>query len=154
MIVVVGGQARKVGKTRAVCEIIAATPGARWLACKITPHSHGPVFPDDGGDTARFLRAGASEAILVQSDEIPATPGGRNVIYESNAAAEQSHADLFLFVIDPEQTEWKDSGRRVAPKADFIFQGSVPPEALERIRRAVSGSQPLDPPDSPHLQSE
>lgn len=154
MIVVVGGQARKVGKTRAVCEIIAATPEARWVVYKMSPHFHGRVEPGQGGDTGRFLRAGAAEAFLIESEEIPALPQGRNVIIESNTAAAQICADLFLFVVAPEQAEWKESARRLFGKADCVVSGSVPPQVIDWIHRFLSGWRLSDPPGSPHRRHE
>ncbi|MGH9527037.1 MAG: hypothetical protein ACRD2F_10205 [Terriglobales bacterium] len=80
--VVVGGQSRNVGKTSAVCSLIAAFPECRWTAVKITQFGHGicsrsghacDCACDDADwalqeqrnrtgpkDTPRFLRAGAS----------------------------------------------------------------------------------------------
>jgi hypothetical protein len=40
-VVVVGGHTRSVGKTQLVCDLIAATPEARWVAGKITQYGHG-----------------------------------------------------------------------------------------------------------------
>lgn len=79
--VVVGGQSRSVGKTAAVCGLIAALNDRRWTAVKITQFGHGicsrsghacDCACEDGDwalsaernsagrkDTARFLRAGA-----------------------------------------------------------------------------------------------
>jgi hypothetical protein len=48
-IVVIGGHARNVGKTSVVAGLIAALPGFRWTALKITQHRHG-VRPANGGD--------------------------------------------------------------------------------------------------------
>lgn len=79
--VVVGGQSRSVGKTAAVCGLIAALNDRRWTAVTITQFGHGicsrsghacDCACEDGDwtlsaernsagrkDTARFLRAGA-----------------------------------------------------------------------------------------------
>lgn len=79
--VVVGGQSRSVGKTAAVCGLIAALNDRRWTAVKITQFGHGicsrsghacDCACEEGDwalsaernsagrkDTARFLRAGA-----------------------------------------------------------------------------------------------
>lgn len=134
MIVVVGGQARKVGKTRAVCDIIAATREARWLAVKVSPHSH--EVTDRETDTDRYLAAGAEAAVLV--DEVPELPADRNVILESNAAAEVVAADLFVFVADA-GAEWKESARRVVGRADLVVEGQVTAEVVARVRAMLSG---------------
>lgn len=79
--VVVGGQSRNVGKTAAVCGLIAAFPDRPWTAVKITQFGHGVcsrsghacdcacegaawlLSPERNRlgrkDTARFLRSGA-----------------------------------------------------------------------------------------------
>ena len=129
MIVVVGGQARKVGKTRAVCEIIAATRHARWMAVKLSPHDH--TEASGNTDTNRYLQAGAAEATLGQN--LPALPPDRNVIIESNAVLALLQPDLFIFVTDGNQSDWKDSARRVIDRADYVITGSVGAEVLARI---------------------
>lgn len=134
MILVVGGQARKVGKTRAVCDIITATREARWLAVKVSPHLH--EVADRETDTDRYLAAGAESAVLV--DEVPELPAGRNVILESNAAAEVVAADLIVFVAEA-GAEWKESARRVVGRADFVVEGWVTREVVARIREMLTG---------------
>ena len=142
MIVVVGGQARKVGKTRAVCDIVAATREARWIAIKVSPHEHGPT--DRETDTDRYVAAGAAEALLVR--KVPVLPTDRNVIIESNAALESVEPDLFVLVTDPAVPEWKESARRVIERADYVVNGAVPPQVLDRIsellRLCPPGSRP------------
>lgn len=132
MIVVVGGQARKVGKTQAVCDIISATPHAGWVAVKISPHRHGPAGPTP--DTERFLRAGAREAHLTDG----AIPAGDNVIVESNSVLESLTPDLVVFVVDPANPDWKHSASAAADRADFVVEGRIPPEVLARIRGILS----------------
>ena len=86
-LVVVGGNARKAGKTLAVSGIIRGLRSLEWTAVKITPHFHGfePVrksgtartadrgfllaeerYPPGKGDTARYLAAGAKRALLLR----------------------------------------------------------------------------------------
>lgn len=150
MIVVVGGQARKVGKTRAMCDIIAATPGARWVAIKISPHEHGP--PDRPADTDRYLAAGAVEASLVR--ELPRLPPERNVIIESNSVLDVLTPDLFVFVTDESNPEWKDSARKVIARADYVVNAEVPSEAISRIRDELNGRRASFPDGSPHRRLE
>lgn len=133
MIVVVGGQARKVGKTRAVCDIIAATREARWLAVKVSSHSH--EASDRETDTDRYLAAGAESAVL--AEEVPELPAGRNVILESNAAVEVVAADLFVFVAEA-GAEWKESARRVVDRADVVVESRVTAEVVARVRGMLS----------------
>lgn len=62
-----GGETRKCGKTSLVCGILRAFPERRWLAVKVTPHRHADPHPA-GGDTARYLQAGAAVAHLVEAE--------------------------------------------------------------------------------------
>jgi hypothetical protein len=87
-IVVVGGQARHVGKTSVVTGLIAALPEWRWTAIKISQHPHALPERDQergaGGqepsyafteefdrsgqsDTSRYLAAGARRALWLRS---------------------------------------------------------------------------------------
>lgn len=145
MIVLVGGQASKVGKTTAVCAIIDATREARWTAVKITPHAHGedltaPVIreeiaPGTTTDTARYLQAGAVKAFWIRAraaDLADVVPREGNVIVESNALAAVLVPDLFLFITAP-GAEWKDSSLCIE-KADYVLEAVTPP-LIERIRR-------------------
>jgi hypothetical protein len=132
VIVVVGGQARKSGKTRAMCDIIAATREARWTAVKISPHQH---HATGVGDTQRYLDAGAAVACLIMPGE--PLPAANNLIVESNAVMESLRPDLFVFVADADQTEWKDSARRVLARADVIVHGRITQDVLQRVREKI-----------------
>lgn len=144
MTVVVGGQARKVGKTTAVCEIIAATREAQWTAVKITADAHGadltqPVIheeinPGPDTDTARYLAAGAARALWIRArhaaDLARVLPQTGNIIYESNAITEVLTPDLFVFI---QGKGWKESAASI-DRADYIVD-RVTPALLHRIRR-------------------
>ena len=97
-IVVIGGQARKVGKTSVVTGLIAALRDYNWTAVKVSQHAHdletgasGPESADlkerewaiakarewaiseerdhsGGSDTSRFLAAGAERALWVRAN--------------------------------------------------------------------------------------
>ena len=137
MILVVGGQARKVGKTRAVCDIIRATSEAKWVAIKVSPHHHAPSSRAAGTD--RYLNAGAAEASIVR--ELPPLPEGRNIVIESNSVVDLVKPDLFLFVTDASKEEWKESALRVAGRADYVVNEFVTPEVLDRISELLSSSR-------------
>ncbi len=133
MIVVVGGQSRKCGKTRAVCDIISATRDARWTAVKITSHQHDPK---PRGDTERYLEAGADCALLLESvADLPQAPC---LIIESNAAAEALKPDFFVFVTDPDIPEWKESALRVLPRAHAVVERTVNDDIIRRVRSALA----------------
>jgi hypothetical protein len=136
VIVVVGGQTRKAGKTRAVCDIIAATREAEWTAVKISPHEHHATVE---GDTQRYLDAGAQAACLILPGE--PLPVARNLIIESNAVMEALRPDLFVFVADAATTEWKDSARRVFALADIVVDGGITEDVLRRIRDKLRGNR-------------
>jgi hypothetical protein len=150
MIVVVGGQSRKVGKTRAVCDIIRAVPDGRWSAVKVTSHGHGaeisdPVVSEEtkasgDSDTGRYLEAGAVRALWIRarpehlSRELPLEG---NLIVESNAAAEVLTPDLFVFVADT-GADSKPSAE-CASRADFIVDRFVTPEVIAAVKHRLKG---------------
>jgi hypothetical protein len=150
MIVVVGGRARKVGKTRAVCDIIRSVPEARWVAVKVTSHAHGAELTDaivyeetvasGDSDTARYLEAGAARAlwIRVKPERLAQQlPREGNVIIESNAAADVLAPDLFVFVTD-EGSEAKPSAD-CASRADFTVHRFITPEVIDAVTRRLKG---------------
>ncbi len=140
-IVVVGGQARNVGKTCLVANLIRAVPERRWTAVKITQHEHG--LPPEAtyvireecdasgdADTARYLRAGARRALLLSArpgrlaDAIPALRRelGRadDVILESNSVLEFLEPDVYLAVLDPAIADFKSSARHFLQQASAV----------------------------------
>ncbi len=89
-VVVIGGHSRNIGKTSVVAGLIAALPGFRWTAFKITQYGHGFCTADgeacdcqtddhtlavsaarpDGDattDSGRYLRAGAERSLWVRT---------------------------------------------------------------------------------------
>ncbi len=138
MIVVVGGQARKVGKTTTVCQILAATPEARWLAYKVSPHAH---EPSSSGDSERYLAAGAAEGYLVAALPLP-LPEGRNMIIESNSVLDQVEPDLVVFVADPPTADYKTSARPLESRADYVIvsRGGTPADLIAAIRSRLSSA--------------
>lgn len=142
MIVVVAGQTRNVGKTQAVCDIIAATREAGWIAVKITPHAH-EAAPDSEHDTGRYLAAGAVEAHLIHGRPPVELPNGRNRIIESNAILDQLDPDLLFFLVDPENDEWKISAlRHVGDSRAVRVTGRIGPDHIAMVRRILS-EQPV-----------
>ncbi len=112
MLIAVGGNSRKAGKTGVICALIRAIPEADWTAIKISPHTH--EAPGSGGDTGRFLAAGARRALLLDSapDEWPSG----DVIVESGSVAD---ADVTVFVVDATK-EWKASAGAAPGCADVV----------------------------------
>jgi hypothetical protein len=84
-------------------------------------------------DTSRFLAAGAQKAVWVQTKSgrlkealaplVSAIEEAENVILESNTILSYWQADLFLLVVDPQNTDFKSSARKVQRVADaFVFR--------------------------------
>src|SRR5260221_14248290 len=90
-LIVVGGHTRSIGKTQLVCDLIAALPGADWIAGKITQYGHG-VCATNGHDcdcaptehivaldwelngasetdSERFLQAGAAKSFWLRTKQ-------------------------------------------------------------------------------------
>ncbi|HZU10543.1 MAG TPA: hypothetical protein VFA02_11635 [Pseudacidobacterium sp.] len=117
-IVVVGGNARGVGKTSVIAGVISHLPEYTWTAMKITSHTYGfsPVRPkrepiargtrpqiieehrrDSGTDTSRFLAAGAARAFLVCAPSgtlAQAMPAIRNELDKAENAIIESNSIL------------------------------------------------------------
>ena len=176
-LIMVGGQAKDVGKTTLVCNIIAAFPQLRWIAVKFTHHFH---FPENSqllvktedysfweqssagntSDTARYVSAGATRALLVQvadgkmkeactaiqQELSPRT----HILVESSGAAEFLSPDLYLMVLDSAQTDFKDSAREMIGDVDgFVLReagGEVPRELQAHQKPSYrSMAEGLDP---------
>ncbi len=156
--VVVGGQSRSVGKTAAVCGLIAALNDRHWTAVKITQFGHGicsrsghacDCACEDGDwalsaernsagrkDTARFLRAGArrvwwlrtrmgalAQALPALEAQLAVEMGAESgdagwVICESNSLVALRRPELFLTLLDPAITDFKESARALLPRTD------------------------------------
>lgn len=89
-----------------------------------------------GTDTSRFLAAGAERSIWVRtrvgalSDAMPRVSQelarSENAILESNSILEFLEPDLYLTVLDPTVTDFKDSARHFLDRADALL---VPTDA-------------------------
>jgi hypothetical protein len=139
-IVVVGGTAKNVGKTRLMCLLISSFRQHNWTAVKITTHPHRSTQNQPwtvleetdrsgGTDTSKFLAAGASRAQLCETTSENMQPlvsslqrgwSGQNVIVESNSVVEFVRPDLYLGVLDSVQKPWKDSAERFFPRAHAL----------------------------------
>lgn len=151
-LIIVGGQTKNIGKTTLICNIIAAFPRVKWTAVKITNHLHvlqhcevvkksagwticNQISTEDQSDTAKFLRSGATRALLVQTKESYLKDActflrlelasAAAVIVESASAAECLDYDLLLVILDPSQGDFKQSARQQLESADaFIIRGT------------------------------
>ncbi|HEX8815054.1 MAG TPA: hypothetical protein VF753_06100 [Terriglobales bacterium] len=159
-VIVVGGNARNVGKTSVVAGLIGALREYSWTAIKITPHRHesaDPVGkwnvvketdPIGGSDTSRFLAAGAERAYLVvaepdQMDEAMAAirkvlADSKYAIVESNSIMRFLQPDLYLPVIDPTVEDFKASAKRFFDRADAVI--------MHRMSRSLDTEQTIEMP--------
>ena len=146
-LIVVGGQAKHIGKTSLLCAIIQRFVSCRWTAAKITSHVHEVAdcdlvsagsgwticeqrCGDSNFDTARYLKAGAVRSLLVCaepknlagacSDLQAQISSTANLIVESTAAATLLVPDLFLLVVNPEAQEFKISAEQQRTRADAL----------------------------------
>ena len=134
-VILVGGSGKSVGKTAVICGLIAALREFAWTAVKITSHAHGerePIWEETTAgqttDTARYLAAGASRALLVSAqDEMLAqvihTLWSRierdsPLIFESNRMVDCLQPDVCLAVDAGADGERKPSFERLRRRAD------------------------------------
>ena len=150
-LIVVGGQAKDVGKTTLVCNIIAAFPQVRWTAVKVTTDAHRlpdceVVIQKEGAsiwretrrgqhtDTARFLDAGARDAFLVEAAARSVQPvcealleqrkQNTHIILESTRAAEFLHPSLFLLVVKDSAASKRSATDQLERADALVLRGS------------------------------
>lgn len=145
---VIGGSERGVGKTTLACGLLRALSDLDWVAIKITRHDHGAPAPvweataDGGGDTARFLAAGARRALLVTTPgaDLPLTEldaacdGVEFALIESNRILEFLLPDVCLAVVG--DADAKPSFGTLLERADAIVVRDR--ASLERIHRPAA----------------
>ena len=154
-IVVVGGHARNIGKTSVVAGLIRTLPEFRWSAFKVTHHWHGTDLVDAkeesffaiseecpgaaGTDSSRYLEAGALRSFWVRTREgrlgeaMPrlreefarAQAGGGNVLVESNSILGFVEPEVYLSVLDPGITDFKESALYYLDRADAVLLAAV-----------------------------
>jgi hypothetical protein len=146
--IVVGGHARKVGKTSMVAGLIAAFSNRPWTAVKISSHRH--CGPEGSGgyefhwetscrgdsDTSRYLAAGASRSLWVQAGEdsygaavqqlLPLIQSDPFLIIESNRILKFIEPDLCILVLNYDVHEFKDSACEMLAKADAAVAVNSP----------------------------
>ena len=151
-LVVVGGQARKVGKTAVIAGVIQGRKELRWTAVKISRHSSSdpedapanelPAHMDyalseesESGaprDTSRFLAAGARRALWLRAGEgglaqavprlMEALAGDEHVIIESNSIMEFVKPVLYLLVVGEGEQGLKATALRFLGRADALVR--------------------------------
>jgi hypothetical protein len=134
-IIVVGGGGRGAGKTALICGIVRALPERNWTAVKITTHAHGhaelvyvETVAGEGTDTARYLAAGAKQALLVTAGQdaigkvleqiLEEHAKDGHVVFESNSVLRYMRPDLCFAVSTNLKGEHKASFEIVEQCAD------------------------------------
>src|SRR5277367_5745272 len=122
MVVVVGGHARKIGKTSVICGVIRALPDWNWTAIKISQHSHPEeISPSSATDSSRFLAAGAARAFWTQDpNEAMRESESENTIIESNTILRFLTPDLCAMVLDASVADFKSSSLWFLEKANVL----------------------------------
>jgi hypothetical protein len=152
-IIIVGGSGRNAGKTTLVCALIAALPGHRWTAVKISAHDHGhpesvweETATGEETDTERYLAAGAQRALLVSAldDDFPiaqirsALARDPDIIFESNRIIDYYKPDLCLAVLADPYGERKPSFAAFAKRADaFVALATADAKAFALPQDAI-----------------
>jgi hypothetical protein len=176
-LVIVGGHARKVGKTAVAAAAIAAFPQLNWTAVKITHHDHDArerpfvIFEEEGRsvgtDTSRFLAAGARRSLWIRVEPgrigdlmtvlEPLLDASPSVIIESNSILEFVNPDLVLFVLRFDVSEFKSSAHALLSRADAVVEVNrvAGRPSFEAARRLLAHKKafPVSDPDymSPDL---
>lgn len=125
MTIVVGGNARKVGKTTLICAIISAFPHLNWQALKVSPHAH----RNESGDTERFRAAGAAMAELRSVSGLPPLGTG-NWIIESNRILDLLQPDGYIFLEGENVEDEKPRSRWHEEQAHLVLKGWQPAAGL------------------------
>lgn len=104
-------------------------------SCSCDPGEHGFVLTEEKvrkgrGDTQRFLQAGARRALWLRVRQgqlhsaVPALMRAlrveRWVMIESNSILGHINPALYLFVLDPSQSDFKASARKYLERADAL----------------------------------
>jgi hypothetical protein len=170
-ILVVGGHARKVGKSSVTAGLIHAFRNQAWTAVKISshPHAENPALArgqsentltiyeetDRSGtsDTCRYLAAGASRSFWMQSsgdlsdvnpvDISPVLQCNPFIIIESNRILRLLRPDLFIMVLRYDVEEFKESARQVLDQAHAVvsINPNSVPEPWPGVSQMLSGIQ-------------
>ena len=72
-------------------------------------------------------------------------PQGGNTIVESNAIVHRVTPDVFVFIVDETNPEWKESARSVVVWADFVVQRRITDAVLSTIRERLSADAGVPP---------
>ena len=165
--IVVGGHARKVGKTSVAAGLIAAFSRYAWTAIKISSHKqagdstfgtydiHEESDRTGTSDTSRFLIAGASRSLWVRVGEdglesamprlLQTMQSSPFVMIESNRILRYIQPDIYIMVLRYDVADFKESARETLRQAHAIvainWNSSLP--AWKGISRETLAGIPL-----------
>jgi hypothetical protein len=105
-------------------------------------------------DTSRFLVAGAVQALWARTEQgrlaeaMPALrrrlEGARNVIIESNSVLKFLRPDLYLTVLDPSTSDFKNSAREFLDRASAVILHDAPDAAAwQAVSLKPVGDRPI-----------
>jgi len=134
------------GKTLVACRLLGRLGG--WGAIKCSPSTLYTSVIDDpdtlrepGKDTARYLDAGASEAVLVRAprdefDEPLGMAQGRlahleGIVIEGNSAVAtlKESPDVIIFIVSGSREGLKNNTDDLLRRADVVLYGGAPPDS-------------------------
>jgi hypothetical protein len=137
MLLVIGGQARKVGKTSVAAGVIRRLRERRWTAIKITRLRRGAEAAGafevreeqapGAGDSGRMLMAGAARALWVRVPDGAMARAAEvarecaalgDVLVESTSVMEALAPDLFLMAMDLTRADLSTAAARFMDRAD------------------------------------
>jgi hypothetical protein len=149
MVVVVGGHARKVGKTSVICGVIRALSDWNWTAIKISQHSHTEeISPSSAPDSSRFLAAGAASAFWIRELNdgvrklLPIIAASENTIIESNTVRRFLDPELTAIVVNGSVPDLKSSALWFLEKADVLVTTSAALPAWPQIPEILLQKKP------------
>jgi len=169
-LLVIGGQASKIGKTSVVVAILSRFRRFQWTAVKTTSHLHQPAhcelvaLADDwrlwkqisassDNDTARFLAAGAKTALLLEAqDEAMPTAAAAlqreiatctHVVIESSRIVDFIQPDLFLMVLSA-SGDCKPSVKERVNRADILLLQGARKDLPADLQAAIKHKPTFD----------
>ncbi len=140
MVIMVGGDRSKVGKTRLVCDIVSQLKGSVLaVKCSVSDRINREdiIYDEDileqvGKDTARYLKAGVAKAVLVKArrghlgcllkDIIPLSNQYNYMIIESNSAAKYINSDILIYIEDKHSDDRTRGSVYAKEKAHIIVE--------------------------------
>jgi molybdopterin-guanine dinucleotide biosynthesis protein len=154
-VLVIAGSGRGAGKTAVGCALIAAMPGLRWVAIKVSPHLHDvgeklweELDARSDKDTGRYLAAGAQRSFLIsdasESRVAELVAEARTsalqfdaLLVESNRiaagmVAARGKSVVSIAVLAGAESEWKTSLRECVGSMDaLVLAGGGSPQEFE-----------------------